>query len=124
LSLILVVLMALQGGVLNAQPEQPEQPAFRLTGYVLQIGAFQDEAKARVVATRISSKRLFILPIKIGEQDWYVLLYDNYATREIAERAAQQFKQDYPDMPTWIRPAELVRKVLRPISSTAAAESS
>lgn len=119
MSLILVVLMALQVGALDGQPERT---AFRLNGYVLQVGAFQDETTARAVAAEINSRRLFILPIRIEQQDWWVLLYDNYATREIAARAALRFERDHPQLSTWIRPAELIRKLLRPASAAAAAK--
>ncbi len=122
MSLLLVVVMALQVGASDGQRAQPERPAFRLNGYVLQVGAFLDEANARAAATEINSKRLFILPIRSEQQDWYVLLYDNYATREIAARAALQFERDHPQMSTWIRPAGLIRKVLQPAAATAAAK--
>jgi septal ring-binding cell division protein DamX len=97
------------------QPEatQPRPPAFTLDGYVLQIGAYRDETAAKAAAAQFNGARMFILPIRRGQEDWYVLLYDNYATRENAELAAQQFGRDYPRDSSWVRDASQLRKVLR-----------
>ncbi len=115
MSLILVVLMGLQGAASGAGPPlaQLKPPAFTLDGYVLQVGAYQDETTAKAVVAEIGGKRMFMVPIRRDQQNWYVVLYDNFPTRESAELAAEQFKRDFPRQSSWIRDATQLRKVVR-----------
>jgi septal ring-binding cell division protein DamX len=115
LSLFIVVVMALQGAVSGGEPEEVQfrPPAFTLHGYVLQVGAYRDEVTAKEKAALIGDGRTFVVPIRREGQDWYVVLYDNYANRQSAELAAEQFHRDFPRESFWIRDAAQLRKVLK-----------
>ena len=107
--------MALQGAAATAAPEtgQAKPPAFTLNGYVLQVGAYRDEATAKAAVAMIGGERMFILPIRREQQDWYVVLYDNFSTRDSAELAAEQFQRKYPGESAWVRDAAPLRQLLR-----------
>lgn len=107
LSLILVIVMALQGAAIGAEsePARSKPLASTLDGYVLQVGAFQDKANAQGAVAKIGGRQTYVLPTRREQQDWYVVIYDNYVTRESAELDAQKFSRDFPGWPFWIRKA-------------------
>jgi septal ring-binding cell division protein DamX len=114
-SLILAIVMALQGAATTTASEaaQTKPPAFTLHGYVLQVGAYSDLDSAKAAAATIGGQRMFILPIRREQEDWFILLYDNYTNREYAELAARQFQREHPQESAWVRDAAPLRQLLR-----------
>ena len=71
------------------------------------------EAAAKAAVSELGGPRMFIVPIRLNEQDWYVVLYDNFTSRAGAEEAARRFAQEFPRASAWVRDASQLRKLVR-----------
>jgi len=64
-----------------------------LTSFSVQIGAYADEARARLEAERSKS----IVRFLVGDKPLYAVMYGSFARYEDAQREADRLKRQYPD---------------------------
>jgi len=71
--------------------------------FVVQLGAFQEQASAQRAARAIGQPGLRVQATQRNGQDWYVLLLGSYKSREDAEKASASYLQAHPNGSTWVR---------------------
>lgn len=73
--------------------------------YVLQVGAFREQAVAVRAAEATGMEELKIMATRRDGQDWYVLVLGSYETREDARAAGEAYLDAHPKGSVWVRAA-------------------
>ena len=92
-------------------PAGPESPAEAFNKFLVQVGAFRSEQRARRAVREFGLPQLAIIPMQRGDEAWYVLLLGSYPDIEAAKSAGQSFMEAHPDASYWVRNAAELRTV-------------
>jgi septal ring-binding cell division protein DamX len=95
-------------------PAGIEAPTAETDEFVVQIGAFRSEQRARRAAAEFGLPQLVIIPTRRGDEDWYVVLLGAFPDLESARAAGQSFVEVFPGASYWVRNAAAVRRILKP----------
>ena len=83
--------------------------------YVLQVGAFREQASAQRAATEIGLEELRIIATRRWDEDWYVLVLGAYHSRVDAREAGEAYLQANPEGSIWVRSAvDLKESLINP----------
>ena len=85
-----------------------------LNAFVVQIGAFRSEQRARRAVRDFGLPQLAIIPTRRGDEDWYVILLGTYPDLEAATEAGRSFVEASPGASYWVRNAAELRRILKP----------
>jgi septal ring-binding cell division protein DamX len=86
----------------------------RTDEFVVQVGAFRSEQRARRAAAEFGLPKLVIIPTRREGEDWYVVLLGAFPDLESAQAAGQAFVEVFPGAGYWPRNAAAVRRILKP----------
>lgn len=105
--------------IAEAGPRPKPEPIIPVIDkYLVQVGAFRDQAVAARVAAGIDGEMIVIVPVRrAGEDDWYLLVLGSYPDAGTAKMAGQRYQQQFPRGTYWVRTIAGVRKISRSFSS-------
>ncbi|WP_413700691.1 SPOR domain-containing protein [Psychromonas sp. KJ10-10] len=83
--------------------------------YTLQLAGFASEASLNrfIGQHNLPQKDVYIYQTIRNENTWYVVIYGQYESREIATTQAQQLPGSFAELSTWAKKYELVHQDLQ-----------
>ncbi len=91
----------------STQPSAPPDE----DAWVVQLGAYGDEATARHARDELGRQGLIIMPTRRGGEDWYVLLLGAYETQAMADAAGAEFVAGGGGS-YWVRSVKSLERIL------------
>ncbi len=67
--------------------------------WLVQLGAFRSELEARRLADKVPNSKVD----SSSDDNWYRVVWGAFFSREAAEQAASELKQEYSNINTWVR---------------------